>query len=292
MALAAATCLVMGAAAAAEAPTPPTGGGGQAAKNPPAPGGLLDDLVGFDDLMGQFSVRRLTYSILPPVTDIRGRVHVAEKEWRFENAVAAWCGGSARGAVTVTFAEKGSAIDLDITIDGVELAEICRHFEYTAIPGQINGRIALRVDAEGNVSGRAVARLRDSNLAQFPLVLNLLRLLNFDPRALLPGQDAERGTITRADAEATFTPRGVVFQTLSLGTRDGAFTIEAERLGRIGYDGTLDLYFRPKVAPSFLEEFPFLDGPGGAFRAIKERGGRVRAEGAVKDPVIRWAPLR
>ncbi len=246
-------------------------------------------VLGFSDLVGRVSTRKLTFRKLPPVTDVRGQVRITGEGWRFENVTGDICGGRVSAEAAIDFlhdfpGKKTRRFRLRANIAGANLEDITRHYDVAVMPGSISGRLELSVASEkGSLHGRAEFHIRKADLGRMPLAIKAVSFIFLGfPRL----QDE---VISQADAHLTLTPRGLVFQDLSLRSGSGAFSIEAERNGTINYKGEINLYFRPVFEEGFAKVIPGLPE---VIHAIRGRGGRVRVTGTVHEPKFKWGAFR
>ena len=281
--LAGAIVLVTQARAPAEEEMP--GGKARTAR----PGSQWDELrkavLGFSDLVGRVSARKLTYWHLPPLTDVRGRIHLKGKSWRFENMTADICGGRVSSEARIDFLEDGvRRFRLDANVAGAKLEEVTRFFNYPVMGGDLSGRLRLNATSEKKtLHGRAEFHLRNADLGKLPLALKAVSFI------FLGFPQLQEEKISQADGHATLTPRGLVFQDLSLRSETGTFSIEAERNGTVSYKGEANIYFRPVFGTGVAGAIPILPE---LLKTIRERGGRVRVTGSIYEPKFKWAAFR
>jgi hypothetical protein len=265
--------------------------------------GLRRAVLGFGGLDGSIEVKELSYWSFPPVKDITGVVRISDKGWRFENIRGDFCGGLMRTEAAIDFipptaeevARKGEEararreFALASTFTGARLEELCRSVEYPVTPGELDGGITLKVTSEGlaGLSGRASFSLRSSKLAELPLVVKVLSFLTLSPIDNDPIEVAEARSII-------LTPQGMIFEDLTLRTRSGGFRVEAEPLGRISYDGSMQMNLRPflKLKLGGAEALPGIDVAGEILDKIKQRAARLRVSGNIREPRFQWAPIR
>jgi hypothetical protein len=262
------------------------------------PAAFVEKIVGFSDIRGEVKAEKLTYWSFPPFTDFKSRLRIAaDGDWHFENGTAEICGGRMVNAQSLIDFDKGKEgireFRVAAELVGARLEEFSRDMGATVTPGEITGRAVLRVTSEGRegLSGRAEFALRRGDLARLPFVVKALSFLTLSGFSKHP--------LEEADIRITIAPRALVFEELVLRTRDGGFTIVAERggprSGFITYDGKLNVHLRPRFTTEFLETLARVPGGDIVVRllaALKERGGRLHVTGTANDPKFQWAPFR
>ncbi len=245
---------------------------------------FVKTIRGFSDLAGRVSARRLTYRSFPPATDLHGRVRIAKKCWRFETITADMCGGDVSAVAAIDFLEGKRRFRLRANVENALLGDLTRFYDYSVMPGFISGWFEISATSvKGSLHGSAEFRVRGADLGRFPIALKVVSFIFLDfPRH-------QKEVISEADGHLTITPRGLVFQDLSLRSEGGAFALEAERNGRINYKGEIDLYFRPVFEEGLTKVIPGLPE---IIDAIRGRGGRVRVTGTIKEPKFKWGAFR
>lgn len=245
---------------------------------------LVKTIIGFRDLMGRVSARRLTYRSFPPVTDLRGRVRITKKCWRFETITADMCGGDLSAVAAIDFLKDRRRFRLRANVVNALLSDLTRFYDYSIMRGFISGRFEMSATSvKGSLHGSAEFHIRGADLVALPIALKAVSFISLSfPRL-------QKEIISEADGHLTITPRGLVFQDLSLRSETGAFSLEAERNGRIDFKGNIDLYFRPVFEEGLVKVIPGLPE---IIDAIRGRGGRVRVTGTIREPKFKWGAFR
>jgi len=289
LALAAAACIfaTLGLAAPALSAAPPD----------PAPakdkggadlGAFVKDILGVKGTRGHIRAKSVTWRVFPPATDLSAALQITEEgDWRLEKMRGDQCGGRMDGRAEIRFGGSDRRFDFAAKWIGVRLEEVTRYLKRQVIPGIVTASADITMTSKGRegLSGDVRLSLRNGNLGGFPMVLKILSLLSF------PGVNKE--DIENADARMTLTPRAIVFQDLSLGSADGAFQLKAERLGSIGYDGKLDVYFRPEIGKGLLASVPVAgDLVNKILDDITKRSMRIHVTGDTGSPRYQWAAFK
>ena len=245
---------------------------------------FVKTILGFRDLAGRVSARRLTYKSFPPATDLSGRVRITKGCWHFEAITADMCGGDVSAEAAIDFLEGRRRFRLRANVENALLGDLTRFYDYSVMGGFISGRFEMSATSvKGSLHGSAEFHVRGGDLGRFPIALKVVSFIFLDfPRH-------QKEIISEADGHVTLTPRGLVFQDLSLRSETGAFSLEAERNGRIDYKGEIDLYFRPVFEEGLTKVIPGLPE---IIDAIRGRGGRVRVTGTIKEPKFKWGAFR
>ena len=250
---------------------------------------FMKAVLGFEDLVGGVSARKLTFRKLPPATGLRGQVRIAGKNWHFENIRGDVCGGraSADAAVLKLPDDRGRRVKvfrLKMRVDAAKLEELTRFYDLPVMGGSVSGSVVLSASSEKrSLHGKAEFNLRNADLGRLPLAIKAVSFV------FLGFPRLQREIISQADGHVTLTPRGLVFQDLSLRSETGSFSIEAERNGTINYKGEIDLYLRPVFAEGVTRVVPGLPE---VIDAIRGRGGRVRVTGTVLERKFKWGAIR
>jgi hypothetical protein len=246
---------------------------------------FIKDILGVKGTRGHITAKSVTWRSFPPVTDVSASLQITKGgDWHLDNIRGDQCGGRMMGDAEIRFGGPDRKFEFAAKWVGVRLEEVTRYSKRPVTPGILSGRAKVTVTSKGRngLSGEATVSVRNANLGRFPMVLSTLRLLSS------PG--IEKEGIANADARMTLTPRAIVFQDLSMGTADGALQLVAERLGFIGYDGKLDVYFRPEIQKGLLASVPMggdilnelIDG-------VLKRGMRIHVTGDSAAPRFQWA---
>jgi len=244
-------------------------------------------VLGFNDLVGDISVERFSYWTFPPATDLRCRLKISDEGWRFENVRANYCGGRVNAEAAIEHGEGGRQFRMKCEILGAQLEEFTRHIKYSVTPGRVSGMLVLNVTSEGlkGLHGSAEIHVRDAKLGTLPVVLKAFTFLSF------PGIEKEE--LSEVDGIMTLTPRAIVFQSLSLRSRTGSFSLQADRLGSVSYDGKLDLRFKPVIPSRLLKNVPVFGEITDLVIAGLQQGiMRVRVTGTISKPSFQWTPFR
>ncbi len=251
-------------------------------------GAFVKDILGVRGARGHIRAKSVTWKSFPPATDLSANLHITKDgDWRLENMRGDQCGGRMTGRADIRFGGPDRRFDFAASWVGVRLEEVTRYTKRPVTPGILSASAEIRLTSKGRegLSGDARVKLRNGNLGRFPMVLKALAVLSF------PGIEKEE--IANADARMTLTPRAVVFQDLSLSTTDGAFRLVAERLGSVGYEGTLDLYLRPEIEPGFLARVPLAgELVNKIIDDILQRGMRIHVTGDAASPRLLWAAFK
>jgi len=251
-------------------------------------GAFVKDILGVRGTRGHIKAKSVKWRAFPPATDVSAALQIAENgNWRLEKMQGDQCGGRMTGRAEIRFGSVDRRFDFAARWIGVRLEEVTRYIKRPVIPGIVSASADIAMTSKGRegLSGDVKVSLRNGNLGGFPMVLKALSLLSF------PGVNKE--DIENADARMTLTPRAIVFQDLSLGSADGAFQLKAERLGSIGYDGKLDVYFRPEIGKGLLASVPVAgDLVNKILDDITKRSMRIHVTGDTGAPRFQWAAFK
>lgn len=269
---------------------------GEAERERSSPAELRSLILGFSGLAGRLTARELRYRSLPPFTDLTCGLVIKSKSdsgpgatkptWCFENARADFCGGRFACQAQLSFQPEGRTLSLKARLAGVKLDEFTRKVGRVVTPGILGGEIELTLGSKGReeLHGTASAHIRGGNLGRFPVVLSIVSFLTLGfPRL-------EQEVIEEADFRVTIAPRAIIFQRAELRSRGGGFVLRAERGGTAGYDGTLNFYFRPVIAPSVIAGVPVVGAVAEEIvKKVRERGMRLKVTGTISKPEFQWA---
>ena len=251
-------------------------------------GAFVKDILGVRGTRGHIKAKSVKWRAFPPATDLDASLQITEDGgWRLEKMQGDQCGGRMTGSAAIRFGSADRRFNFAARWIGVRLEEVTRYIKRPVIPGIVSASADITMTSKGRegLSGDVKLSLRNGNLGGFPMVLKALSLLSF------PGVNKE--DIENADARMTLTPRAIVFQDLSLGSADGAFRLKAERLGSIGYDGKLDVYFRPEIGKGLLASVPVAgDLVNKILDDITKRSMRIHVTGDTGSPRFQWAAFK
>lgn len=244
-------------------------------------------VLGFTDLVGHISVDKFSYWSFPSATNLRSRLKITDTGWRFENITADYCGGTANAEAAIEETKDGREFRVVAEFLRVDLEEFTRQFKYSVTPGRLTGRMRLRITTDGlqGLDGSAEIHARDTNLGQLPVMLKAFTFLSH------PSVQKEK--LSEVDAHMTLTPRGIVFQSLSLRSKSGSFSLEADRLGSMSYEGALDFRFKPIIPSKILQNVPFFGPLANDIVSELQQGiMRARVTGTIYEPEVKWTPFR
>lgn len=249
--------------------------------------GVGGNMLRAGDFEGPVRAREARFRFLT-VQDVEGRLSRKGTRWEVHIEKGKLAGGVLSGTVVIAWdEEERSIVELDLSIDGADLAEITRAADIREYKGKVRGRVKLSVRGGelAGLAGEGSLYVTDAKLAGVPMVAKVLGIMG--------APSLRQTSITSAEAHFTLTPRAVVFQALEFKAGDDSLALQAERNGVARYDGTLALVILPVVDARILAGLKLAEELASeVLRALERRVMRVNVEGSVSEPQITWSPTR
>jgi hypothetical protein len=213
------------------------------------------------------------------ISDVDGRISIAGEQLTSRKINGTYCGGSINGSIEVDMAPNGEYSG-KLNFEKVSLQKLMESFikDQQKWIGVCEGNIEFQGKGKDlkNFTAQGSAKIREGHLAEVPVLLSILKLLNLS----LPKKES----FHTANLKYSVKDKIVNVEELEVFSD----SVELGCVGTVGFDNTIDLTVIAGLNKETFSQIPFIGGlmdyvVGG----VRKKLTKVQITGTLSNPVTK-----